>query len=352
MGRVFDRLMPHYRDLGGERVADIGLFYSLDSRFDMRQNGTPLAEVDAGADTHTRGAMGAARSLIADHLPFAVVTRKSLGSSAGSGPWSSRTCITWTRRRLRRSASGFGVAARSTRAARRSLVDKSGQRRGDFMLADVLGASIVKAEWSDRDHYMAPAAAGRDLFPGWDAKYPAFFPGPGMEVRARDGATVLATTTLPWPAPDRRQFSSIHSNPPWVATDRPEVVFHRCGEGKCIYSASLLEEVATLEDSFIRLLRHLSNSPAFEVQAPPAVEVTLFSQPDRRRHLLNLLSFQHELPNIPVDGITIRLRLPQRVKSVRVLPTGQALRLRREGDTVVFTAPRLGTLLMLAVNHA
>jgi hypothetical protein len=39
MGRVFDRLMPYYRELGGERVADIGLFYSLDSRFDMRSNG-------------------------------------------------------------------------------------------------------------------------------------------------------------------------------------------------------------------------------------------------------------------------------------------------------------------------
>jgi hypothetical protein len=68
--------------------------------------------------------------------------------------------------------------------------------------------------------------------------------------------------------------------------------------------------------------------------------------------LLNLLSFQHELPNLPIAGITVRLRLPQRVKSVRALPAGQALRLRREGDTVVFTAPCLGTLRMLAVNHA
>ena len=110
--------------------------------------------------------------------------------------------------------------------------------------------------------------------------------------------------------------------------------------------------MATLQDSFIHLLRRLNHTPTFEVEAHPAVEVNLFYQPDRRRHLLNLLNFQHELPNIPSEGITVRLRLPQRVKSVRVLPSGHPLRIRREGNSVLFTAPRLETLLMLAVNHA
>ena len=40
--------------------------------------------------------------------------------------------------------------------------------------------------------------------------------GPGMDVRARANATVLATRTLPWPTPNARSFASIHSNSPWV----------------------------------------------------------------------------------------------------------------------------------------
>jgi hypothetical protein len=172
-----------------------------------------------------------------------------------------------------------------------------------------------------------------------------------VDVRAHPDTQVLATRTLPWPAPDARAFSSIHSNPPWVATEQPEVVLHPCGKGRTLYSASLLEDVGTLSESFVRLVRLLNPSPTLDVRAHPAVEVSLFHQPDRRRHLLNLVSFQPELPNLPVEDITIRLRLPQRVHSVRPLPSGRALRLRREGDTVVFTAARLDTLLMLAVNH-
>jgi len=352
MGRVFDRLMPHYRELGGERVADIGLFYSLDSRFDLRSNGRSVLDVDPGADTHTPSTMQAARALIATHLSWRVVTRTSLGGLCrlktlvlSNVHHMDEEEIVAVREWVRSGGTLYASGATS-------LVRKNGQRQNDFMLADVLGVSLLNADWSDREHYVAPSTAGQDLFPGWDTNYPAFVRGPTIDVRAHNETTVLATRTLPWPAPDPRAFSSIHSNPPWIPTELPEVVSHRCGEGKCIYSASLLEEAATLEDSFIRLLRRLSNSPPLEVQAHPAVEVTLFFQPDRRRHLLNLLSFQHDLPNLPIDGITVRLRLPQRVKSVRVLPAGRPLRLRREGDTVVFTAPRLETLLMLAVNHA
>ena len=106
-----------------------------------------------------------------------------------------------------------------------SLVLNTGQRQPDFMLGDVLGVSLAQADWRDREHYLSPTDAGRADFPGWDAKYPAFVRGPMMDVRALPGATALATRTLPWPAPDARSFSSIHSNQPWQATeDRKSVV--------------------------------------------------------------------------------------------------------------------------------
>lgn len=352
MGRVFDRLMPHYRELGGERVADIGLFYSLDSRFDMRSNGRSVLEVDNGADTHTRSTMQAARALIASHLPWRTITRKSIGQLSrlktlvlSNVHHLSEQEVTAIRDWVQ--AGGALYASGAT-----SLVKNTGQHQPDFMLADVFGVSLTRADWTDREHYVSPTDAGRADFPGWDTRYPAFVRGPTMDVRAQAGSTVLATRTLPWPAPDARSFASIHSNPPWQATEQPEVVYHRYGQGTAIYSASLLEEVETLRDSFVSLLRRLCARPTFEVTTHPAVEATLFHQPDRRRHVLSLVNFQHDLPNIPVDGITVRLWLPQRVKSVRVLPTGDAMRLRRDASNVWFTAPRLETLLMLAINHA
>ncbi len=118
-----------------------------------------------------------------------------------------------------------------------SLVKQNGQRQTDFLLSDLFGVSLVKANWADREHYLAPTVAGREIFPGWDAKYPAYIRGLGMDVRVSANTTVLATRTLPWPAPDARSFASIHSNPPWFATDSPEVVLNRYGQGRVVYCA-------------------------------------------------------------------------------------------------------------------
>ena len=106
------------------------------------------------------------------------------------------------------------------------------------MLADVFGVTLVKADWHDREHYVAPTAAGAKLFGNFSAKYPAVRHRPGHASAARAGAEVLATTTLPWPAPDASKFSSIHSNPPWQPTDRPEIVLNRFGKGR----ADLLQQ--------------------------------------------------------------------------------------------------------------
>ena len=65
-----------------------------------------------------------------------------------------------------------------------------------------------------------------------------------------------------------------------------------------------------------------------------------------------LVNFQKELPNLPVDGIAVTLRLPARVKSVTLLPDGKALKFRERDGVTTFTAPRLETLRMCAVNVA
>jgi len=350
MGRVFDRLMPYYCELGGERVAEIAVYHSLDSKFDMRENGRPVGEV-GNSDTHTPAAMSVARWLIARHLPFTVITAKQIGQLARFkaiilpnvhhlSPDEAAAMREFVRQ-------GGGLYA----SGGTSLVTTSGHRLPDFQLADVFGVSLTKADWSDREHYIAPTASGAGDFGGWEPMYPPFVKGHGFEVRAHPNTEILATTTLPWPAPQPTQFSSIHSNPPWVPTSNPEVVFNRFGAGRVIYCASLLEEVVGLQDTFIRLLRRLQPTFAMEATAPVAVELTLFHQPDRKRYLLCMVNFQPELPNIPVDNIEVRFRLPQGVRSIRQLGVGRAVRHRQRNGVVSFIAPRLDSLSLFAVNH-
>jgi len=353
MGRVFDRLQPYYAELGGERVADVAVYYSLDSKFDMKENGKSVLEADTAADSHTASAMSAARWLIAAHIPFGVITRKSLKTKL------SRTRVLVLSNvhvmdeqeiaAIREWVRGGGTLYASGGT---SLVSERGQLQQDFRLAEVFGVSIIKPDWSEREHYISPTAAGQEQFAGWDTKYPAYVRGPGMVVRARPGATVLATTSMPWPAPDPRAFSSIHSNPPWTSTDQPEVVLNSFGKGRVVYCASLLENVEGLAPTFIELIRSLHSDYAFEIAAHPAVEATLFEQRDRRRYVLSLVNFQKELPNIPITGIEVKLRLNARINSVTHLPSGKALKVHERSGGITFVAPRLDTLVVCGVNVA
>jgi hypothetical protein len=221
------------------------------------------------------------------------------------------------------------------------------------MLADVFGVSLDEPSWLAWPHYVAPTEAGQVHFGDFSRQYPAYVRGPGQRVTAYANAKILATTTLPWPAPDPSQFSSIHSNPPWHATSRPEVVLNRFGTGKAIYCSSPLETVDGLSQTFIKLLRLLNPRYQFEADAPASVEVTLFHQPEQHRYRLTLVSFQRDLPNIPVENIRIRLRLPgQHVRQVVQLPDRRPIPHQEQDGVIHLQIPHLETLAMFLVEVA
>ncbi len=350
MGRIFDRLMPYYSELGGERVADVAIYYSLESKFDYAKNGRPVSQPDL-SDAHTDSSMQAARRLIAAHIPFRVITRQSLPelddvkllilSNVNAMDQAEVGAIReWVK---------AGCTLLATGGT--SLVDTAGHLHNDFMLADVFGASIVNPDWSAWQHYVAPTAAGTSFFGDFSAKYPPFVDGLGMQVTPHPQATVLATTTLPWPAPDNSRFSSIHSDPPWQPTDRPEIILNRFGKGRAVYSSSLLENVEGMSDTFVGLARMLAGELRFEADAPASVEMTVFHQPDRHRYLVSLVNFQRDLPNIPVDGIKIRMRRRREaVRRIVHLPDRQSIEYRERDSVVTFGAGRLATLAMYAVE--
>jgi hypothetical protein len=155
---------------------------------------------------------------------------------------------------------------------------------------------------------------------------------------------------LPWPAPDPRRFSSIHSNPPWVATDHPEIVLSSFGQGCSVYCATAIEQVPTLEETFVRLIRLLGGEFTFEAETHPSVELSLFRQDDRQRYVLSLIAFQQDLPNLPVPEVRVTLRLPREVHRIDRLPDGTPLPFEASGRAVAFTLPRLETLALLAIR--
>jgi hypothetical protein len=107
------------------------------------------------------------------------------------------------------------------------------------------------------------------------------------------------------------------------------------------------------KQAFTKMVRSLAAAPfSFEVDAPAAVELTLFHQPDRKRYLVNLINEQDLLPPIPVFDIPVRIRLgSKRATRAVLLPAESPLSLARKGDYVQIVVPKLNTFQMLLLEY-
>jgi hypothetical protein len=157
---------------------------------------------------------------------------------------------------------------------------------------------------------------------------------------------VLATITTTFVDPDLGRavgshFAAIHSNPPALkpGTD-PAVVVNSFGKGKSVWVAAPMESKE--EAVNIRLTQHLLQRvfPApykFEMDAHPAVEITLFDQPENHRLLISLLNMQTAMPPIPVPA-TVRILMPSGRKPGKLLrvPDLRPLSLQKKGPYVEF----------------
>ena len=92
---------------------------------------------------------------------------------------------------------------------------------------------------------------------------------------------------------------------------------------------------------------------SFEADAPKAVEVTLFHQPEiRGACVVSLVNFQKELPNMPVEGALVRVRFDnRRVKELTLLPEEQAWPYEINCGYVEFRTQKFETFCMFALDY-
>jgi hypothetical protein len=361
MGEIFARSKHYEPYLGGELCEDVAVYFSLDSKMDFADNGKSANTVPT-ATPHLDAALGATRTLREKHIPFGVISRNNLEDTATHQVIVLPNAL---------------VISEEEAQALRSFVERGGglytSGNTDLTyLSDVFGVS-TEGDAAETVTYITPTPRGRDLLAGVDPKYPLsiFAPEPalggsifdplpasGRQVKARaaNQDEVMATLTLPYTDPaDGRKIASIHSNPPGVATDYASVVYRRFGKGKVIWVAAPLEAAPQQphKDVFANMVRTLAGVPfSFEADAPPAVEVTLFHQPDRKRYLVNVVNEQELLPPVPVFDVRIRVRMGgKRATRVAPLPAESPLPFDVKGDYVEVVVPELHIFQMLLLEH-
>ncbi len=354
MGEIFSETRQYEKYLGGKPCQDVGIYFSMESKCSFADNGkSPNDPTLAAKMPHIEATLNWVKACIVNHIPYGIATRKHLDQLAQHKVvvlpnvlMVDQEEVDALREYVR--AGGNLYASKYT-----SLITKGGVRKPNFMLSDVFGCSW-DGETKERYTYIAPAEKFVSLFPEYSPKYPVGMDATQMKLRIHPGAETVGTLVLPYSDPaDPDRFSSIHSNPPGINTHQPAAVLNQFGKGKVLYVAGELERSDLYLDILGNLLRLLYNEFTFEAAAPPPVEITALRQEDKNRLLINCVNFQEQLPNIPVEGIAMKVRLAGRKpRQLLLLPEETKIPFRTSGDLVEFTLPRLETFRMLALDFA
>ncbi len=297
-GRVFEKLIPYEPHLAGEMVEDVGLYYSLRSKFNAHGE----------AYTNHDSCVHLVETLVKEHI--------SCGVTGSLHPLESYqilmapmlTC--WDHRDTQRII---------------RYVEKGGQlylSGGDcrellkvFFDAEVIGRT---------DHsvvYVAPNEGAEGAFGAFNEKYPLHIDGTAPIVSGMTREKVIATIKLPYTKQGLTRFASIHSDPPGILTDIPAVAVTEFGKGKVIWSSMALEAVENDNHGqvLLNLLRTFFRlAPSIRSDAPWDVELTLFNAED---HLLvHCVQLDVQRKARRVEPFTVWIRCERTPKAVLRLP--------------------------------
>lgn len=357
LGELFGAIEPLQACLtpDAKPLADIGIYFNFESLIDPADNGLPLAEVDAARPMPVIASlMNLARTLLDGHVAHAVLTPKDLDALDDFAVLVLPELFMVSEAEAEALRDYVARGGRLYATGTTSLRTMDGQRRDDFLLADVFGVSWQGCT-DESVTYLAPTAGHEDLLSPCTAAHPLLIAGPQTRVAAADAARVLATVTLPYTDPDdATRFSSAISNPPGIATDLPALVLHDYGAGRTLYAAGPLDRMShdTHRVVFRRLLAQLTTAPLVRTDLPAAAEVLVHDQERQDRLLICVVNFQADLPPIPVRDARLEIRLDGRVPTrLQRLPEGQAVDFTVRNGYAAFTVDRLDEILMLGLEY-
>ena len=196
-----------------------GIYYSLESKFNFAANGRDVGQPDT-SDAHTASSMQASRRLIGAHLPFGVIT-KTIAGQAGRAQAADP---------VERQHDGRGRSRRDSRLGARggTLLASGGTFAGQqagpaakrFHAGRRAGRVARQGRLARPRALHRPDRRRREVVRQLQRQVSGLRHRAGHGGAAREGAEVLATTTLPWPAPIGSQIL-VDPQQPALAADRP-----------------------------------------------------------------------------------------------------------------------------------
>jgi hypothetical protein len=227
-----------------------------------------------------------------------------------------------------------------------SLYTPAGERRADFGLGDVFGASYGAGALNYRNWSYFSLASEHPLLAGLALPlYPA--PGVVLDVRAREGAQVLANFL------GEMAGRYVPLNPPV----RPAMVLNSYGEGQSLYLAGTFAEwIASYNPvEYRRLLANAANlwarQPIELVGEASNLELTVRAQGERL--VAHLVNYAAPVPRpfervFPQRGLSLRVR--REPKMARALAAGVNCVVRQSGDAWLVDLPEIAEYEVVVIE--
>lgn len=355
MRKIFELEKPYEPYLRPEVrfVQDVGLYTNLESYLNPSSNGQQVVDANLSSP-HQDGTVEAARTLMESHIPFGVLTPYDLERLSEHRILALSDLMVVSEEEAAALEKFVERGGCLYISGRTGMYNLQGQLQLPGRLSGLLGVQLEGVS-DDQRTYIRPAAGQETLLCDYTDTHPLSVETAQTLAVPCEGTQVMGYLTLPLvPTKDTTKFASAISDPPGRHTQYASLTLRRFGKGLVLYSASKLEtqHKPDQRQTFLNLLSLLKSRPwSFETDAPHSVELTLYEQPEDRRYLLNLLNIQAELPNIPVHDLSVRVEVPQAIRSVRLLPQEEPLAFVPDGDGIRFIISRLNTYQMVALEY-
>ncbi len=331
LGKINKREAAYEPYLTGDLVADVGLFYNLDSAVNLQQNGEDsagflhFATSNSVCHNHT-ACIQAAKHLIRHHIPFGVTTKGK------TNEWHRYRTIV---------APNINRLDEDTVDALIRYVDEGGtlyfSNCDEPRLFETLIGGKAVGTTGTTKAYVFPVGGGEAWMPWYNEKYPMPLTMTLPLVEGVDPNTIRAYIKLAYTDVKNGDFSSIHSDPPGISTNYPALVEKQYGKGKVIWSAGAFEFHGARDygNVLTSIVNALDPRP-FTVTSTAARNVELISFRDGNRIRISAVDLVEDDEFFTYPDFTVTYRTQCKPTCVRRLPDGEEIPFTYEDGAVTF----------------
>ena len=338
VGNSFARQIPFEPYMGrGKLYSDVAVYFDSKTMYDK-----------TGGDRYNRTcAINAVRKLIENHVPVSVI------SNGGLGDLQNRQMVIAPCLQDFDNDVPLQFIEYVKNGGTLYLSGKSDAR----LMKEFFGATYVGDTYGDSEFawvqigartYIAPCDGYENEFDEFNAKYPLPLTYNLPLYEGMQG-TIKATVTLPFADPDNNhKFASIHSCPPWEATQYPAFVEREYGKGKVIWCAAELEY--DHRQAFKNIFKGIIERnivKKYECNAGKSVECIIFEEENAT--LFSLFDLQYDATKSS-NNIIFRMQTKRKPKAFRNIGKNADVPFTFNGKTVCASIPSLKDFAMFEIQ--